>query len=167
MREEQLRPVLPFPFSLNESIRTFLLLNSNFLINTFSRITFSIIVFLPCAVFEVQFSGPSLLFLSEAGDAGTEMPAEHQVTAHPEIILTPCISSTCAQKRSLRAEIILLIPVQGVHLPKGGTSCDCGIYPSCSHPPQTGNCIGCSHQESTFSSGFFYCSLLICSFGFH
>lgn len=64
----------------------------------------------------------------------SEMPDEHQVTAHPKIIPTPCISSTSAQKRSLRAEIMLLIPIQSVHPPKGGTSCDCGIYPSCSHP---------------------------------
>lgn len=28
---------------------------------------------------------------------------------------------------------MLLIPIQSVHPPKGGTSCDYGIYPSCSH----------------------------------
>lgn len=70
----------------------------------------------------------------------------------------PCISSTSAQKRSLRAQIMLLVLTRGVHPPKGGTSCGYGIYLSCTHPTPNWELHGCSQQEFAFSSGFSPCT---------
>lgn len=135
--------------------------------------TFTVIVFFPCAVFEVQFSVPSVLFLLEARDAGTDhthlkLPDEHQVPAHPEIILNPLyLFHFCTKEESQSRNYAL------------------DSYPGCSfsqrldqlwlwnisrlqpHQPKLGAAWMQPVRIYIFIRFFFPFPLLACSSGFH
>lgn len=85
----------------------------------------------------------------------SEMPAKHQVTAHPEIILTPCVLPLLHKRGVSEHKLCSWFLSRVFILPKVGPVVTMECIQAAASPPQTGSCVDEASKNLHFHRVFF------------